>query len=331
MPVDSLTGAQIAYEYDAAGNIRHEGGMYPVDARLAAASLQVTYNDGNQMATCGGQPCGYDADGNLTIIGGGRWRAIYDPENRPVEITRGGQVSEYRYDGLGLRVGVAGPSGTRRFYHDPFGRLLLETDAEGQMVAQYIYAGGVLVARLGASGDVVYYHFDRNGSTLALTDGQGEVAAAYAYDAYGAVVGRMGDDRVVDDWGNPFTYVGALGVMDEGGGLFYMRARYYDALTGRFVQKDPSGMADGLNLYTYVSNNPVVWIDPEGQAKANWTVMLNGVTNAFVGGTLIFVGTTLAAVSGVLLIIMGLLMVTGVWHAMILALQGVIDATVTPL
>jgi hypothetical protein len=52
--------------------------------------------------------------------------------------------------------------------------------------------------------------------------------------------------------------------MDEGNGLFYMRARYYDPEVGRFITKDPIGFAGGLNLYGYVANNPVNSIDPSG-------------------------------------------------------------------
>jgi RHS repeat-associated protein len=63
----------------------------------------------------------------------------------------------------------------------------------------------------------------------------------------------------------PFTYVGAYGVMDEGNGLYFMTNRYYDSVTGRFLQKDPIGFAGGqTNLYAYVGGNPVGSVDPVG-------------------------------------------------------------------
>jgi len=46
--------------------------------------------------------------------------------------------------------------------------------------------------------------------------------------------------------------------------LYYYRARYYDPKVGRFISEDPSGMADGLNLYAYVGNRPATWTDPSG-------------------------------------------------------------------
>ncbi len=64
---------------------------------------------------------------------------------------------------------------------------------------------------------------------------------------------------------NPFKYVGSAGVRDDGNGLLYMRARYYDPEVGRFISKDPIGFAGGdLNLYNYVGGNPVNRIDPTG-------------------------------------------------------------------
>ena len=52
--------------------------------------------------------------------------------------------------------------------------------------------------------------------------------------------------------------------MREGGGLYFMKRRYYDSVTGRFIQKDPIGIIGGLNVYTYAGNNPITYTDPEG-------------------------------------------------------------------
>ena len=95
--------------------------------------------------------------------------------------------------------------------------------------------------------------------TRSITvDAQGEVAAAYAYSPWGVVVGRRGAVE------NPFTFVGTCGVMDEGDGLFFMANRYYDARLGRFIQRDPIGLAGGWNQYAYAGNNPIGRIDPMG-------------------------------------------------------------------
>jgi RHS repeat-associated protein len=82
---------------------------------------------------------------------------------------------------------------------------------------------------------------------------------AYAYTPFGEIAGSIGSLY------NPFTYVGEFGVMSEGSNIYYMKNRYYDAATGRFIQKDPIGVAGGqTNLYAYVGGNPVERIDPVG-------------------------------------------------------------------
>jgi len=71
----------------------------------------------------------------------------------------------------------------------------------------------------------------------------------------------MGESETIEQ---PFKYVGQLGVFSEDDGLYYMRARYYDAEVGRFISEDPIGFQGGLNLYAYVGGNPVSLVDPSG-------------------------------------------------------------------
>ena len=80
---------------------------------------------------------------------------------------------------------------------------------------------------------------------------------AYAYSPYGL----LGSYETIE---NAFQYVGRFGVMAEGNGLYFMRARYYDPDVGRFINKDPIGYAGGMNLYGYVGGNPVNWTDSWG-------------------------------------------------------------------
>ena len=105
-------------------------------------------------------------------------------------------------------------------------------------------------------GQDMYYHQDGLNSVKALTDISGNIIVNYDYDAWGNPVGTM------PSIANPFTYTGRE--YDKETGMYYYRARYYDAKVGRFVSKDPIGLAGGINLYSYVGNNPVNWIDPLG-------------------------------------------------------------------
>jgi len=102
----------------------------------------------------------------------------------------------------------------------------------------------------------LFYHQDGLGSVTELTTNTGSVAKAYAYDAYGNILESPGTVN------QPYTYTGRE--LDSETGLYYYRARYYDAETGRFLQKDPIGLRGGINIYRYASNNPTLWRDPVG-------------------------------------------------------------------
>jgi RHS repeat-associated protein len=102
----------------------------------------------------------------------------------------------------------------------------------------------------------LYYHQDGLGTVTELTDINGSVAKAYAYDAYGNLLESPGTVE------QPYTYTGRE--YDSESGLYFYRARYYDAGMGRFLQKDPVGLRGGINIYRYASNNPAKWRDPVG-------------------------------------------------------------------
>ena len=103
----------------------------------------------------------------------------------------------------------------------------------------------------------LYYHQDGLDTVTELTDINGAVAKAYAYDAYGNILESPGTVE------QPYTYTGRE--FDIETGLYYYRARYYDAGMGRFLQKDPLGLRSGeFTLYSYVLGNPTNLLDPLG-------------------------------------------------------------------
>lgn len=265
--------ASLAYSRDDAGQVTGQSGTWPTAPRLASGQTNATYNNADGVTTWKNDAYAYDLDGNLTSVSGSRALVIaYDPENHPTSVAVNGVVTTHMYDGQGNRVASQTGSSLRRFHHDPWGRLLCETNAAGQVIANYIWAGNRLVAFGAASGGFVYFHQDKTGNILALTDAAGNTVAAFAYAPYGAVANRTGS--VV----TPFTYAGAYGVMDEGAGLFFMSNRYYDAITGRFLTRDPIRSGGGYNLYRYVSDNPVTGIDPMGLsdvAEGTYDICLN--------------------------------------------------------
>jgi len=89
----------------------------------------------------------------------------------------------------------------------------------------------------------------------------------YTYDVFGQPTIRdvNGTEITSSTVGNPYAFTGRR--YDPEAGLYYYRARYYDYATARFLQPDPSGYTDGLNLYAYVGNSPLMWGDPSGLCK----------------------------------------------------------------
>ncbi len=124
-----------------------------------------------------------------------------------------------------------------------------------------------------------WYLHDGLGSVSELIDETGStVYEKYVYDPYGNVTIYDSDNQEISESaiGNPYYYTGRR--HDFESGLYYYRARYYDPTIGRFLQRDPIGTLDHMNLYQYTGNNPLNWIDPWGlcSEKATWLDWMQG-------------------------------------------------------
>jgi RHS repeat-associated protein len=118
----------------------------------------------------------------------------------------------------------------------------------------YSYVYGLdLIAAIDGSSNEIYYLYDGLGSVAELTDDSGVVTDSYVYDVFGAVTSSTGS--TANDW--LFT-----GEQEDGEtGLYFLRARYYDPETGRFLARDP---LEFNQRYAYAGNNPVAYTDPAG-------------------------------------------------------------------
>ena len=206
---------------------------------------------------CAPTGAGYDCNGNLTSNG----------------------TSTYTYDAENRLISASGPTRATLAY-DPLGRLYQTTTGPRNLVTQFLYDGQNLAAEYDAFGDLLrryvhgpgtddpevwlegsdwssphYLHKDAQGSVAAYSDGAGSVTSSqvYSYGAYGEP----------QSWGGSrFRYTGQIEIPEAQ--LYYYKARMYDPATGRFLQTDPIGMKDDLDLYAYVGEDPVDGVDTSG-------------------------------------------------------------------
>jgi RHS repeat-associated protein len=192
--------------------------------------------------------------------------AVYSYDNMLLSMTHGDNNTSISYNAMRYPVKLTQNDVVRNLHYDHKGRLLFETNEQGDVEKYYIYKARRLVACRLASGETYFYHFNRHGHTMAITDENGDVANAYAYSATGEITGKQ---ESID---NLFTFLGAFGALSLDDNYIQTGFRVYSARQGRYLQPDPLGIITGTNPYLYASNNPVKGIDPLGLDDQEETV-----------------------------------------------------------
>ncbi len=283
-----------AYNYDAIGN--------RLDSNIGGTAASYAANSLNQYDTVNGAALTYDADGNLTHKSyGADTTYTYNAENRLTEAVDGTTKLTFTYDYMGRRVEKAVYESDvlqekRQYLYDGWNlireKVLDATDnvtdtkyyAWGLDLSQSTQgAGGVggLVAMMdGDAGTTYYYAYDANGNVGQLVDGGDDsIAARYEYDAFGGEIVAVGSIAGENAYRFSTKYfIPELGVYDYG-------VRLYEPQLGRWLNRDPMGEEGGLQLYSFVLNNPVGAVDVLGEFPLlDWITSLWNSDTGQVGG-----------------------------------------------
>lgn len=226
---------------------------------LLDSSQTYSVNRLNQYASVGGNAFGYDPLGNLTsyVTSAGTTDYAYDVQNRLTQAS-GSYSATLVYDPLGRLNSVTSGSNTTSFVYDG-NRIAVEYNGSGTLTQRYVfpesgddpmvwYDGATM-----AASDRRYLLANQQGSIVAVTDDAGTSIAINQYGPYGTGnslnVGR-------------FQYTGQAYIPEVG--LYYYKARMYNPVLGRFMQTDPIGYKDDLDMYAYVHEDPIDGTDPTG-------------------------------------------------------------------
>jgi len=284
------TGRRVDYGYDAldrltsetitdasAGNRTITYTYDPVGNRLtmndSAEGLTTSTYDANDRLltdTLNGVVTQYTYDNNgntLSEVTSPTDQTVYhwDSQNRLIEAdvttASGTTQTVYQYDVDGIRVSQTTAGQETRYLIDtvqPYAQVLLEYRPSGLIVASYVYGNALISQNRG--GVLSYYLVDALGSTRALTNASGIVTDRYVYDVFGRMLSQTGNTV------NSYLFGGQQ--TDSSTGLEYLRARYMNAGTGRFVSRDdtPGVLHDPLsfNGYIYAGADGVNETDPGG-------------------------------------------------------------------
>ena len=255
----SRNGTPTGYTYDASDNRVTTTNGANLDTDTCNAGDQLT----RRTRGAAFENFLYDRDGNMTsrTLSTGNVTAFkWNDFNQLLSIALNGVVQESEaYDSDGIRR--LRSDGTK-FYNS---RSLVTSEVRPTGAVSFIEGHQLLGLKQGAN--LFFMISDGLGSVRQVVNSAGVSSAAFESDAYGVQTTATGSADLLAN-----TYAGSLGVRNEVSGgrqLYYARARWYDSSLGRWMSADPVGFSGGLNLYSYVGQNPVRWVDASGLIPIN--------------------------------------------------------------
>ncbi len=279
LSVTRSSGWHERFGYDAAGN------------RIQASGSVARFDPGNRLVGEGERIFRYDASGALVERSGpdGTWRFRYDGFERLVLAEDGqGRRIAFGYDPLGRRLWKRASHGAwetlTRFHwageqliHETIETVRIPGEAPAISTRDYLYwPQSYTPFLLRQDGATFRYHTDTLGAPVRLTAVGGDVVWEADLAAFGGV--RL----LVNTVTQPLRLPGQYADDEFGIGLHYNRFRYFDPQSGRYISRDPIGVAGGLNLYLYAGNDPLHQADPLGLWWKTALAVVAGVAAAAV-------------------------------------------------
>ncbi|MBC2582969.1 RHS repeat domain-containing protein, partial [Clostridium sp. DJ247] len=256
-------GAIEAFGYDKAGNRVKRTLDSPASSQAMSPQItNYTYDSRNRLTSLAvGEDLTnfkYDNQGNLRseTTKQDTTKYAYDCFNRTTSVQKqdGSYIKNF-YNSEGLRSEIDENGVVSKFVFDR-GSAVTELDGEDRLKAASI-RGIELVSQVDSKDNSYYYLNNYHGDVVGLADIAGNLVNSYSYDAFGNTL------EANEQVHNGFRYSGEQ--YDPITNQYYLRARFYNPVVGRFTQEDVY-RGDGLNLYAYVGSNPVNYFDPTGYA-----------------------------------------------------------------
>jgi RHS repeat-associated protein len=232
----SNTRSNDAYAWTGHYNLNRSYTANDLNQYSAVASITPTYDSKGNLTSAGSTTYSYSSENLLTSASGGIALA-YDPAMRLYQTS-------------------GGSAGTTRFGYERT-HLIAEYNSSNAVLRRYVHGPGadepVVWYEGSGTTDRRFLHTDERGSVVAVTNSSGTTLNLNGYDEYGIPSsGNVGR----------FQYTGQTWLPELG--MYYYKARIYSPTLGRFLQTDPIGFGGGMNIYAYVGNDPINFVDPLG-------------------------------------------------------------------